>query len=152
MAGRSTKYKKDFDEQAYKLCLLGAIDKELADFFGVKEQTVNNWKKAHPSFFESLKKGKEAADARVAESLYNRALGYSHPEDKIFNQNGEPLIVPTTKHYPPDATSAIFWLKNRQKDKWRDKQEHEHSGSIDVNQLTDEQIDERIKALMNEKG
>ena len=32
------------------------------------------------------------------------------------------------KHYAPDATAAIFWLKNRQPDKWRDKQEVEQSG------------------------
>ena len=38
------------------------------------------------------------------------------------------MIVPTTKHYPPDTTAAIFWLKNRQKSKWRDKQDHEISG------------------------
>jgi hypothetical protein len=25
------------------------------------------------------------------------------------------------KHYPPDPTSMIFWLKNRQPQKWRDK-------------------------------
>ncbi len=56
--------------------------------------------------------------------MYERATGYSHAEDKIFNDGGEPLIVPTTKHYPPDATSAIFWLKNRQPAKWRDKTEH----------------------------
>jgi hypothetical protein len=31
--GRPTKYKEEYNEQAYKLCLLGATDKELADFF-----------------------------------------------------------------------------------------------------------------------
>jgi len=35
------------------------------------------------------------------------------------------LIVPTVKHYPPDTTAAIFWLKNRQPAKWREKQEVE---------------------------
>ncbi|EFB1429709.1 terminase, partial [Escherichia coli] len=32
------------------------------------------------------------------------------------------------KYYPPDTTAAIFWLKNRQKDKWRDKVDHELTG------------------------
>ena len=128
MAGRPTNYKKEYDEQAYKLCLLGATDKEMADFFNVKEQTINNWKKNHPSFFESIKRGKIVADANVAKSLYNRALGYYHPEDKIFNDNGEPLIVPTVKHYPPDPTAAIFWLKNRKPAEWRDKRETELTG------------------------
>ena len=120
---RPSKYKAEYDEQAYKLCLLGATDKEIATFFNTTEQTINNWKKDHPTFFESLKAGKGVADSKVAEKLYQRALGYSHPEDKIFNANGQPLIVPTMKHYPPDSTAAIFWLKNRRKEDWRDRQE-----------------------------
>ena len=125
MSGQPTKYRKEYAEQAKKLCLLGATDKQLADFFEVSESTINNWKLDHPAFLESIKAGKDIADAEVAESLFHRAKGYSHPEDKIFNQNGEPMVVPTTKHYPPDATSAIFWLKNRQKENWRDKTEQD---------------------------
>lgn len=132
-AGRPTKYKDDYAGQAYKLCLLGATDKQLADFFNTSEQTINAWKKKHSDFLESIKRGKVQADAKVAESLFHRACGYSHPEDKIFNNNGEEMIVATTKHYPPDATAAIFWLKNRDKENWRDQKEingkfdHEHT-------------------------
>jgi hypothetical protein len=128
--GRPSAYKPEFAAQAKKVCLLGATDKDLAGFFEVSEQTLNNWKKRHPEFLESLKEGRALADANVGMRLYERAMGYSHPEDKIFNDNGSPLIVPTTKHYPPDTTAAIFWLKNRRPDLWRDKQEHEHSGEV----------------------
>ena len=131
-AGRPTKYKKKYAEQTRKLCLLGAIDKELADFFEVEEKTINNWKEEFPDFLQSLKSGKELADAEVASKLYHRANGYEHKEDKIFNDNGIPLVVPTTKHYPPDTTAAIFWLKNRQPKRWRDKQDVEHSGKLGV--------------------
>jgi DNA-binding XRE family transcriptional regulator len=120
MAGRPTKYKKEYCEQAYKLCLLGATDAELADFFNVTESTLNLWKKNHKEFSESLKSGKYIADAEVANKLYHRALGYSHEEDKIFQYEGQPVVVPTIKHYAPDPTSAIFWLKNRQREKWTD--------------------------------
>lgn len=123
--GRPTSYRKAYNKQAYKLCLLGATDKELADFFEVSEVTINAWKKEFPSFLKSLKKGKIQADSEVAEKLYHRACGYEHPEDKIFNNNGEPLIVPTIKHYPPDTAAAFIWLKNRAR--WKDKQEHEHN-------------------------
>lgn len=126
--GRPSSYKPEYAEQAYKLCLLGAIDRDMADFFGVSEVTFNTWKKEHPEFLKSLKEGREYADANVASRLYERAMGYEHPEDKIFNDNGVPLIVPTIKHYPPDSTAAIFWLKNRQRDKWRDKHETELTG------------------------
>lgn len=125
-AGQPTKYREEFNDQAYKICLLhGATDKELGDFFEVCEDTINNWKKAHPQFFVSIKAGKEIADAKVTESLYNRALGYKHEDTHISNYQGDITITPIMKYYPPDATSAIFWLKNRQKDKWRDKSEQD---------------------------
>lgn len=121
--GRPTKYREDYPKRAYKLCLLGATDKQLADFFEIEESTLNNWKLEYPEFMESLKAGKSDADAVIAQSLFHRAKGYSHPEDKIFNEDGEAMIVPTVKHYAPDTTACIFWLKNRQKDKWRDRTE-----------------------------
>ncbi|MBP2643952.1 MAG: terminase [Firmicutes bacterium] len=127
--GRPTKYKPEFNTQAYKLCLLGATDKQLADFFDVEEKTVNNWKDDYPEFLQSIKAGKDEADSVIAESLFHRAKGFSHPEDKIFNDDGTPLIVPTTKHYPPDTAACIFWLKNRQKAQWRDKVETELTGA-----------------------
>ena len=136
--GRPTRYKAEYCKQAYKLCLLGATDVQLADFFGVSEKTLNTWKKAHPTFLQSLKDGKENADAAIAASLYGRAKGYSHPEDKIFNNGGEEMIVKTERHYPPDTTACIFWLKNRQPAKWRDKQEVEHSGTVDVKSALEE--------------
>ena len=134
---RPSKYKEEYAGQAYKLCLLGATDKDLADFFDTTEQTVNAWKKKQPGFLEALKGGKEEADAVIAQKLFHRAKGYEHPEDKIFNDNGTPLIVPTVKHYPPDTTAAIFWLKNRQPAKWRDRQDIEHSGSVGVQIIDD---------------
>jgi hypothetical protein len=119
--GRPSNYKAEYAEQARKLCLLGATDKELADFFEVEEKTINNWKLAHKEFLQSIKAGKVIANANVADRLYQRALGYSHPEVHISNFQGVITQTPITKHYPPDPTSAIFFLKNREKDKWREK-------------------------------
>ena len=121
--GRPTKYKAEFAEQARKLCLLGATDAEMADFFGVTEQTVNAWKAAHPACLESITRGKILADAEEADNLHQRAMGYSHPAVKIFNNQGVELVVPYTEHYPPDTQAASLWLRNRQSKKWRDKQE-----------------------------
>ena len=121
--GRPSKYQDDYPEKAYKLCLLGATDKQVADFFGVSESTLNKWKIDHEEFSESLKEGKLYADSVIAESLFNRAKGYSHPDVHISNYQGEIKVTEITKHYPPDTTAAIFWLKNRQKEEWRDRKE-----------------------------
>ena len=139
--GRPTKYKAEYAEQARKLCLLGATDTSLAEFFEVAERTINDWKAAHPDFLQSIKKGKEIADAEIASKLFHRASGYEHPEDDIRSVNGVIVITPTVKHYPPDTAAAIFWLKNRQKAQWRDKQEHEHSGHIGTaKELSDDEL------------
>ncbi len=136
MAGRPTDYKEEFNEQAHKLCLLlGATDKQLADYFEVSEKTINTWKAKHPEFLQSIKEGKEFADAKVAESLYKRALGYTHPEEKIFCSEGQIVTHETEKHYPPDTGAAMAWLKNRQKDKWRDKQEVELGGNLEITKV-----------------
>lgn len=126
--GRPSRYKSEYAEWAEKMAKLGATDAELADAFGVTEKTINEWKKAHVEFSLSLKKGKLLADAEVAAKLFHRATGYEHPEDDIRAINGEIVITPTIKHYPPDTTAAIFWLKNRQPAKWRDRPEAEQSG------------------------
>lgn len=122
---RPSKYKPEFAAQSLKLCRLGATDKELADFFEVNEDTINEWKKVHPEFSESLKGGKALADAEVADKLFKRATGYEHDAVKIVaNANtGQEHVVAYTERYPPDTTAAIFWLKNRRPDIWRDKTE-----------------------------
>jgi hypothetical protein len=119
--GRRSQYKPEYAGWAEKLAKLGATDADLAEAFDVTEATINAWKKAHVEFALSLKSGKLVADAEVAEALYRRAVGYSHPDVHISNYQGEITVTPIEKHYPPDPTSMIFWLKNRQPAKWRDK-------------------------------
>lgn len=127
--GRPSKFSSVNQDQIRILAEKGFTDKEMATFFGVTEQTWNNWKKAHPSFFESLKDWKAVADNQVERSLFERATGYEHPEEKIFQHNGEIIRAETTRHYPPDTTAGIFWLKNRKPNEWRDKQDVEHGAS-----------------------
>lgn len=126
--GRPSAYREEFAEQARKLCLLGATDKELAEFFEVSEATINNWKLVHYEFLESIKRGKQIADGEVADRLYQRAMGFIAPDVDIRVIENKIVETPLEKYYPPDTAAAIFWLKNRQKDKWRDKQDHEVTG------------------------
>ena len=132
--GRPKLYKPSMNDQVYKLCLLGATDKDIADFFEVDERTINNWKISEPEFFQSLKRGKQEAEAVIAQSLFHRAKGYVAPDIITAQKDGFITdIQEVEKHYPPDTTAAIFWLKNRQPKYWRDKQEIEHSGEMTVN-------------------
>jgi hypothetical protein len=132
--GRPSAFASEMMRQARFLCERGCTDVELAEFFGVCEKTLNNWKKAHPEFLQSLKEGKAVADSRVQRSLFKRATGYSHPDVHFSNFQGTITATPLTKHYPPDTTAAIFWLKNRRPDQWRDKVDlnTNHTGTIEI--------------------
>lgn len=145
--GQPTAYKPEYCALATKFCLLGADDDDLARMFDVSVATINNWKLAHPEFLESIKAGKDIADAEVSSKLYHRAKGYSHNAVKIVAdaKTGAEHIVPYVEHYPPDTAACIFWLKNRQRAKWRDKVEQEitgkdggpHEHSVEVVNKTD---------------
>lgn len=121
--GRPSSFREEYVEQVRKLCLLGAKDEEIANFFNVAVSTLSLWKTTHPEFSAALKEGKAAADSVVADSLFHRAKGYSHQAVKIMQYEGEPIEVPYVEHYPPDTTACIFWLKNRRPELWRDKTE-----------------------------
>lgn len=106
--GRPSPYRPEYDEQARKLCLLGATDMEMATFFEVTEPTIQAWKKAHPNFFISIKAGREVADMNVVQTLYEKAM------------NG-------------DTTAQIFWMKNRRSKNWRDRQPDEDVKTQPIN-------------------
>jgi len=124
--GRPKKFKPEFVDQARKLAALGATDREAAEFFDVAESTLYLWKHTEPEFSEALKVGKATADERVVQSLYRKAVGYSHDAVKIMSVEGEVVKTDYVEHYPPDTTAAIFWLKNRVPEQWRDKTVVEH--------------------------
>lgn len=135
--GRPTDYDEKFCQIAYSMALLGATDEDLAQAFDVSRTTINEWKNKHIEFSEHLKKGKLIADSNVASRLYERALGFEHDSEEIkvisMGKEGSAIErVPIRKIYPPDTVAAIFWLKNRQSDKWRDKQEVQHTGEVKV--------------------
>ena len=122
-AHRPSAYRREYAHFALHDTMLGATDADLAELFNVSEVTINAWKKKHPDFLKSLKKGKMTADAKVVECLYQRATGYQAPAVKIFNQNGKIIEHKYRQHYPPDVTAQIFWLKNRRPQQFREKPE-----------------------------
>lgn len=106
-----------------KLALLGLTDEEVAGVFEVSSKTIERWRVAHPEFGEAMTRGRRVADAEVADRLHQRALGYEHEEDDIRVVNGEIVVTRVMKYYAPDTVACIFWLKNRHREKWRDKVE-----------------------------
>lgn len=106
--------------RAIELFKRGKTDVQTSRILGIHPKTLQYWKGAYPEFLAALKEAKEDADELVKASLFRRATGYYHKEEKIFFFKGDVQKVQTVKHYPPDTAAAIFWLKNRQPKQWRD--------------------------------
>lgn len=129
-------------EESEKLLLLeawardGLTDEQIAGNMGINVRTLYNWKKKSILIFQSLKVGKEVADIEVENALRKKALGFRETEQAVSTrkiveyENGkrarevtEPVVTEVERYFPPDTTAAIFWLKNRKPEQWRDKRE-----------------------------
>lgn len=138
-------------DKVYRLALLGLRDVDIAVVLDITHTTLDRWKRNHPELKEALIKGRKQADAVIAEALYSRAKGYTHPDVHIltnritdYDENtgkpthsyNEALIVPITKHYPPDTKAATFWLQNRTRDQenpWSNRFEITGKDGVDLN-------------------
>ena len=117
--GRPPEYNQEYAKQAYKLCLLGATDEDIASFFEVSVRTIHYWKKQYPEFLHALKSGKKLADAEIAASMYQRARGMSIPYTHVSAYKGEIQLTELIEYLPPDVSAGKFWLTNRQPELWR---------------------------------
>ncbi|MGE0745285.1 MAG: helix-turn-helix domain-containing protein [Rhodospirillales bacterium] len=133
--GRPPLYRKDFDEQARMLCLLGATNDFLAEFFGVSDTTIDNWIARHATFRDAVRAGRLIADTEAAQGLYQRAIGAEWTEetavkvrDDQFSEHVE--IVKVKKAAPPDTQAASLWLRNRHPQWWREKTTVEVTGDL----------------------
>ena len=117
----------------------GLTDEQIAKNIGINRTTLYDWKKKEVNIADALKKGKEVIDFEVENALLKRALGYEYEEETY--ENGI-LTKKVKKQVPPDTTAQIFWLKNRQVKKWRDKVEIADNDAI-------KKLDELLEAQRN---
>lgn len=121
--GATTLYRQEYALIALRFMMLGATIEDLAELIGVSRATIYNWQEDNKELATAISGGRNYADANVASRLYQRAMGYTHEAEEIKVADGVIHRVPVTKHYPPDPQSAMFWLKNRQPELWKDKVE-----------------------------
>lgn len=151
-------------QQAYKFCLLGLTNWQLAKHFGVSLDTLQYWKRTNEDFSEALDQGREYADAEAAKMLFKVAMGqveqpavkffksrvtekqYDDEGNVIYEKSYDKIIEqPYTKRFQPDTKALIKWLGVRNKETWGEsvKVEHDHrhahlvKGDIDVTHVMD---------------
>jgi DNA-binding XRE family transcriptional regulator len=115
----------------------GLTDEDIAYNMGINRKTLYEWKKKYPPISDALKTGKEVVDRKVENALFKNAIGYEYTEVKEYIEQTDDgkkkkKIEKTTKHVPANTTAQIFWLKNRKPKQWRDKQDVEHSGGLNI--------------------
>lgn len=84
----------------------GLTDEDIAKKMGITGRTLYRWKQQYCQICQALKKGKDFADIEVENALHKSAMGFTGPDGK---------------YYAPNMTAAIFWLKNRKPNVWRDR-------------------------------
>lgn len=119
------KYHESFPDIAYRLCLMGTTDSELATLFKVHPDTVDNWRDKYPEFDNRINEARMLADSLVAESLFKSALGMHGviEEREVLDNEGNKVVLTTKKTVPPSFNAQSLWLRNKQSDKWKEKQE-----------------------------
>lgn len=153
--GQPTKLDETLRTVALNLYKKGKTDKEVAEICGVSEASINNYKKADPDFFKSIKEAKRDYDEEVVNKLRETALGYEMEVEELKTVSIGDGMSQVERHkvvkkFKPDVAAAKFWLTNRKSGEWKERQSVEHSGSI-AKDLTDEEIEERLRVLREGK-
>ncbi len=119
----------------------GQTMQEIANVVKISKQTLYNALGKDGAFLDALKKSTSLANDLVEASLFRRATGYSHTAVKIFydKNTGKCVEHKYTEIYAPSEVAAIFWLKNRDPERWREKQEIDLTKDITVKIADDEQ-------------
>jgi len=129
--GQPTRFDPAFVAVAKRACAgEGLTDARLANLFGVTRKTIDRWKKAHEEFDQAVREGKEIFDCGPVEAaLRKSAIGYDVIEETralvegADGKNEMAVVKAVTKHIPANPTSAIFHLKNRNPERWKDRKE-----------------------------
>jgi hypothetical protein len=135
VTGRPSLFKRENVRIGYNLALMGASDTRMAAAFGVNVETFYQWKRQFPHFSEALRDGKDIADANVARSMYEQAIGYWGPDDKW---------------YPPNLGAQKHWLANRQRNRWASVVEPEPANvSVTINTADPNEASRQYRAFIS---
>lgn len=93
----------------------GLTYEQIAHNMGIGLTTLKEWRKKEPTIETILKRGREVVDFEVENALLKTALS-------------------------GNVTAQIFWLKNRKRNQWREKQEYNNEEELaKLDKLLEEQ-------------
>ncbi len=145
--GPKTKYNVDFPRMAKVACEeLGLTDVGLAKLFNVSKASITAWKRRYPEFKVAIKEGKDIFDVEVVEAaLLKRALGYTYNEvikELDLDQNKLVNKKKIRRHVAPDVKAQIFWLRNRNRERWPDTKKLDSNVNVGLPITHEEMLDQ----------
>lgn len=108
--------------------MAGLTDDEIADIYGVDRSLFSKWKETYPDFRRAVDSGRAMADADVIMALHKRAVGYTYEEDGLTRTG---RVKALKRHMAGDVGAQKYWLNNRQREKWRERNNLELGGSTE---------------------
>jgi type I restriction-modification system DNA methylase subunit len=123
-AGRKTKFRPEYVDQAKQLIADGKNQKQCQDFFNVSRPTWSAWKKAHPEFLYALQESLAGNIAKVEDALLKRALGYEYLEiiktiEVSENDKKKQTKKEVMKHISGNVEAMKLYLYNRCPDRFK---------------------------------
>lgn len=157
--GRPSKYYTHVEPKLLLVaawCRNGLTDIDICKNLDIGKDAFIEYKKTYSELSDILKLNKEVVDTQVENALLKAAMGYTIDE---HTYEGGELTKTVVKEVAPNTTALIFWLKNRNKEAWRDTQNIDHSGKlaldVDIDRMDDNEIligiETAIQAINNLK-
>lgn len=113
--GRPSKFDERLGEKIVELFEKGKTFRQVCDLVGIHPKTLRIWMKNKAHLRASIKEAKLTADELVETSLFQMAMD-------------------------GDTTAAIFWLKNRQPERWRDKRDLNITSDNRLEKMKDDEL------------
>lgn len=115
-------------EQIVKLIAMrGASDAEIEAVYGLGSGTVKKWRQFYPGFDKALSEGRTLADADVVFAAYKNAVGFEFTEEQAVGGKS-PKVLKVKRFKPGESAAQRYWLNNRQKSIWSNRESLEVSG------------------------
>jgi len=96
---------------------VGMTKTNIAEALGLSDKELATLIRVDPKLQDIFEKETELPNFLVEQALFRRALGYEAKEVKKVL--GKPVEV-HTKRINPDVAACIFWLKNRDPERWKE--------------------------------
>lgn len=132
----------------------GASRNDLCAFLKITLKTLGRWLKK-PDFFEAVEEAKrdfrDIAEKEIVQSLARAAKGYEYKQ--VIEKTIKGVTVEVTYktiHVEPNVGAAIFLLTNIAPERWKNRQNKEVTGGVEVKGLNVEVIDEGAKEALKQ--